>query len=220
MFVNNYLQQKILSSSNSHFFCSIETESGDPKSEFSETHRTELDSHANMPVIGRNARVISTSDKTCDVKAFSPEIRPLKVKMVDAAVEYICPYSGQSYILVIRNGLYVPSMAHNLIPPFIMREVGIRVNDTAKIHLSNPTEEDHAIIFAEENFRIPLRLNGIFSFFETEKPSVASLNDGENVFVLTPEKWNPFNGAFASSEDSMLDQMGNMVLPKFRQKIV
>ena len=29
---------------------------------------------------------------------------------------------------MMRNALYVPSMPHNLIPPFIMREAGIVVN--------------------------------------------------------------------------------------------
>ena len=113
--------------------------------EFCSKHRTELDSHANIPVIGCNARVIATSDKTCDVRAFSPDISPLKVKIVDAAVEYSCPYTGVDYILVIRNGLHVPEMLHNLIPPFIMRELRIFVNDTEKIHLKNPTEEDHSV---------------------------------------------------------------------------
>ena len=76
----------------------------------------------------------------CVVIDFSLYISPLKVKIVDAAVEYNCPYSGVEYILVIRNGLYMPAMVHNLIPLFIMKELGIFVNDTAKIHLNNPTE--------------------------------------------------------------------------------
>ena len=62
--------------------------------EFCDKHCTELDSHANMPVSGFNTRVIATSDMTCDVRAFSPDICPLKVKLVDAAVEYSCPYTG------------------------------------------------------------------------------------------------------------------------------
>ena len=98
-----------------------------------------------MPVIGFNARVIATSDMPCDVRDFIPDISPLKVKIVDAAVEYSCRYTGVDYIIVIRNGLHVPEMVHNLILPFIMRELGILVNDTAKIHLKNPTEEDHSL---------------------------------------------------------------------------
>ena len=89
--------------------------------EYCAKHRTELDSHANIAVIGCNARVIATSDMTCDVRDFSPDISPLKVKIVDAAVEYRCLYTGVDYILVIRNGLHFPAMEDSLIPPFIMR---------------------------------------------------------------------------------------------------
>ena len=62
--------------------------------EFCDNNCTELDSHANIPVIGCNTRVIATSEKTCDVRAFSPDICPLKVKIAYAAVEYSCPYTG------------------------------------------------------------------------------------------------------------------------------
>jgi hypothetical protein len=47
-----------------------------------------------------------------------------------------------------------------LVPPFVMREAGIIVRDTPKIHLEEPTEEDHALTFPETGFRIPLWLTG------------------------------------------------------------
>jgi len=37
-----------------------------------EPARTELDSHANMPVVGRNAYVLAESGKTVDVSPFTP----------------------------------------------------------------------------------------------------------------------------------------------------
>ena len=58
---------------------------------------------------------------------------------------------SRSYILVLRNALHVPSMKNNLIPPFVMREAGIKVNDTPKIQTSNPTEEDHSIYFPDND---------------------------------------------------------------------
>eukprot|EP00957_Ditylum_brightwellii_P072525 5511789-Ditylum_brightwellii.AAC.1 len=51
-------------------------------------------------------------------------------------------------------------MDHNLLPPFVLRESGIRVNDTPKIHKVNPTVDDHAIIFSGEGLRIPSDLWG------------------------------------------------------------
>jgi hypothetical protein len=130
-----------------------------------EQSRTELDSHANMPVVGKNAFVLADTGRTCDVNAFTPDYAPMKVKIVDAALMYECPYNGTVHILVIRNCLYVPTMTNNLIPPFIMREAGIEINDRPKIHSVNPGVEDHSSYFPESELRITLTLNGVFSGF-------------------------------------------------------
>ncbi len=94
---------------------------GDESMEEEELSRTELDSHANMPVVGRHAYIISDTGRIADVNAFTPDYDAMQVPIVDAAVQYDCPYDGGSYILVIRNALHVPSMKNNLMPPFILR---------------------------------------------------------------------------------------------------
>jgi hypothetical protein len=88
---------------------------------------------------------------------------------VDAAVRY--GRDGRVYILMIRNALYVPSLEYNLLPPFMMREAGVIVRDTPKIHMEEPTEEDHALTFPETEFRIPYSLTGTLSYFRTTKPT-------------------------------------------------
>ena len=137
-----------------------------------ESSRTELDSLANMPVIGMNAYILSKIGETVDVAPFTPDYKPISVELVEAALKYECPYSGKVKILIIRRGLYVPSMTHNLLPPFMLREAGITINEVPKIHATSPTEEHHAITFQETNFRIPLSLHGTFSYFPTSKPSI------------------------------------------------
>ena len=79
----------------------------------------ELDSHANMPVVGKHAYIIAKTGKKVDVSPFTPDYQPLTVPLVDAAVRYNNPYNGKPYILVLWNALYVPSMENNLIPPFM-----------------------------------------------------------------------------------------------------
>jgi hypothetical protein len=123
-----------------------------------ESSRTELDSHANMPVVGSQAYIISDTGRMADVNPFTPDYESMLIPIVDAAVRYECPYDGKTYILVVRNALHVPSMRNNLIPPFIMREAGIRVSDTPKIQVIEPTEDDHSIYFPDTDFRIPLSL--------------------------------------------------------------
>ena len=125
--------------------------------------RTELDSHANMPVVGKHAYIIAETGKKVDVSPFTPDYKPLTVPLVDATVRYDNPYNGKSYILVLRNALYVPLMDNNLIPPFMPREMGVTVNDVPKIHKEDPTVDDHTITFVETGYRIPLSLWGIFS---------------------------------------------------------
>ena len=135
----------------------------------------ELDSHANMPVVGKNAYVLADTGRTCDVYAFTPNYEPIEVPIVDAALLYQCPYKGTSHILVIRNCLHVPTMTNNLIPPFIMREAGVEINDQPKIHTKDPGVEDHSIYFPEAEFHITLSLNGVFSGFTMSKPDVTTL---------------------------------------------
>ena len=60
--------------------------------------RTELDSHANMAVIGRHAHILSTSDRMVEVNGFTPEHATIKAPLVAAALQYDSPYDGKSYI--------------------------------------------------------------------------------------------------------------------------
>ena len=162
--------------------------------------RLELDSHANMPVVGSGAYILAHSGKTVDVSAYNPDYESMKIPVVDAALQYDNLFDGKTYILVIRNALYVPSMDNHLIPPFIMREAGIMVNDTPKIQLVDPDVTSHSINFAESDLRIPLSLWGVFSYLPTIKPSAKMLNECEEVYMLTPSRWNPHNHAYASNE--------------------
>ena len=185
-----------------------------------ELSRTELDSHANMPVIGRNAYLLSKLGETVDVAPFTPDYKPISVELVDAALKYACSYSGKVKILIIRRELYVPSMTHNLLPPFMLREAGIHINEVPKIHVTSPTEEHHAITFQETNFRIPLTLHRTFSYFPASKPSTQELEEPEDVYILTPTTWNPHSDAYVINEESMLDWEGNMKHEKDHEKKV
>lgn len=164
-----------------------------------------------MPVVGQQCALLSDSGKLAHVSPFTPDYDPMEIPIVDAAILYQCPFNGMTYILVIRNALYVPGMVHNLIPPFILREAGISVNDIPKIHVESPGEEHHAITFPETNFRIPLHLWGIFSYFTSSKPTMEQLETSEEIYLLTPDRFNPHDLAYAQNEDAMLDWEGNMV---------
>ena len=176
---------------------------------------TELDSHANMVVVGKQATIIQSTGLYADVSAFSNEVDTLsRVPIVDACFAYDCPYRCKSYILVVRNALHVKSMEHNLIPPFIMREAGLTVNEVPKVQVQQPTIEDHSIYDENTDLRIALKLRGIFSYFDTRSLTEDEVMNSENlqVIFLTPDchEWNPYNEHWADQEDEFLDTDGEM----------
>ncbi len=97
------------------------------------------------------------------------------VSIVDTTVAYYCPYTMKTYILAVKNALHVPSMERNLVPPFILREAGLVVNDMPKIHIKQDvlSINTHCVVASEENsgidLRIPMQLDGIFSYFAKRK---------------------------------------------------
>ena len=173
-----------------------------------------------MPVVGSSAYIIAESGDSAEVNAFSPDYPTRTIPIVDAALQYESPHDGKTYILVIRNALYVPSMKNNLIPPFILREAGIEVNDVPKIHTKDPDETAHSLYFSETNFRLPLSLWGIFSYLPVTKPSVNELTSNDDVYLLTPSRWNPHSSVYASNEENMLDWQGNIIPASDRQTIL
>ena len=108
---------------------------------------TELDYHYNMVVIRSQSFVFSHSGQYANVRAFTEEVQVLpKVLIVDKVIVYYFLYSGETYLLVFSNSLCVPLMDHNFVPPFVLRESGLILNDKPKIHCEDPSFEDHSLL--------------------------------------------------------------------------
>ena len=175
--------------------------------------KAELDSHANMMVFGEQCYIFdAVHQRHCDVQPFDPTIGlATQVPIVDAALAYDCPYSDKTFILVAKNVLYVKSLDHHLIPPFIMRESGVTVNDIPKIHIKEPSNEDHSIIIEDFDLHIPLQLDGIFSYFETRSPTDDEISHCDKI-LITPDSssWDPYSEHYAQNEESFIDWEGNI----------
>ena len=129
---------------------------------------TELYSRANMIVVGKQAFVFIHSVKSLDVKAFTDKVVGLsKMLIVDAVIAYDCPRIVETFLLVVSNALCVLGIDHNLLPPSILRKYSLVVNDAPNIYIDDPSVEDHSIFDVEIRLRIPLRISGIFSVFQT-----------------------------------------------------
>ena len=77
--------------------------------------------------------------------------------------------------------------------------------------MSDPSLDDHAIIFVKEDMRIPLKLNGIFSYLETTTTSLEQVQDCEDLFLIALEhNWDPHTKVYAGNEVNIVDQEVNI----------
>jgi len=90
-----------------------------------------LDSHADTTCIGRNFRVISHTDKVCEVFPYHPGYESIQeAPIVQAAMAYDDPDSGETFILVVNQCLHLGDMMeHTLMNPNQLRANGMIVND-------------------------------------------------------------------------------------------
>ena len=158
----------------------------------------ELDSHADMAVIGKDCHIISHLKKYIEVSGYDPSMPSTERELVSACFAYDDPDNGQVKILVIHQALYVPTMNYSLIPPAQMRDNDVIVNECPKSMMDNPTANDHALILSEDidkvKYKIPLELRGTISCIPVRKPTEAELNDIDiRRYTLTAEtpEWDP-----------------------------
>ena len=80
-----------------------------------------MDSHANMAVAGQDCTIIAKSGHFATATPFSSDLPVMeRVKIGDVAFAYNNPYTNVTYLLVMRNAWLIPSVDHNLLPPFLI----------------------------------------------------------------------------------------------------
>ena len=84
--------------------------------------------------------------------------------IVDCAMAHDCPYTKNTYYLVMYNALYVPGMEENLVLLFTIRRQDNEVNDVPKIKLNSPSKLEHCLILDDKQVHVPLQLNGAMSY--------------------------------------------------------
>ena len=119
-------------------------------------------------------------------------------------------------MLVIHQAVAVPSMQHILLSSMQLWDNNVRVNDEPKYLAPNPSQEHHSIIIPEANdvpaLCIPLRINGVTSYFPTRRPTKEEYKKCTLQLELTAEspEWDPQSMRFREQEDAMLDTRGNI----------
>ena len=116
-------------------------------------------------------------------------------------------------------------MKHNLLPPFIVREAGLVLNDVPRIHCGDDVSNDSHCIVSDGDvpLRIPLRLKGVFSYFPSKKLTPVEVQDCNDLpsICITPDSrmWDPNDDAWAEGEDSYPNDDGTLIVaPPPRKK--
>jgi hypothetical protein len=169
------------------------TNGGTSMGSYSGLHATKLDSHANMAVAGSDCTVIARSGHHATITPFSSNLPTMDmVEIGDLAIAYNDPISLQTYLLVMRIALLIPTMDHNMIPPLLIRLAGLQVDEIPKHQLALPTIDNHAIYDLESGMHIHLKLNGIFSYFTTRALTLDKIETrelGELPYCFLNSKW-------------------------------
>jgi hypothetical protein len=162
----------------------------------------ELDSHADTCTVGANFRFIAHTEKSCNVTPFHPHYQSLQnVPIVQAATAYTDPESGETFILIVNQALYMgPKFQTTLLNPNQLRSNGIIVDDCPKHLAADPAIATHSVFIPCHSRRIPLELNGVISGFQSHYPSTEELENCLWIELTSHKEWDPHSREFSESE--------------------
>jgi hypothetical protein len=140
-----------------------------------EANRSDLDSHADCCVCGKEVLVFNDFYREVTVTDWYPEGETQSLRIVSAALGYTMPYSGKTVLLIVHQSILSPTLNHNLLSTMKLILHDVIVNETPKFQSLNPTNLSHSISVRGENVYdiliIPLELYGVVSCFPTFKPT-------------------------------------------------
>jgi hypothetical protein len=192
-----------------------------------EVNRSDLDSHADCCVCGKEVLIFNDFDREVTVTGWDPEVETQSLSILSAAMGYTIPEAGQTVLLIAHQSIFSPYLNHNLISTMQMRLYDVIVNETPKFQYLNPTKLPHPISMRGDNVEdvllFPLELHGVVSCLSTFKPTQLEFETCDR-YELTYEspEYDPSATTFHDQEDSMMDSWVNIKVsgdchPKRRQ---
>jgi hypothetical protein len=140
-----------------------------------EVNRSDLDSHADCCVCGKEVLVFNDFDRKVTLAGWDPEGDTTSLRIVSAAMGYTLPQSGKTVLLIVHQSIFSPSLNHNLLSTMQMQLHDVIVNETPKFQYLNATKLSHSISVRGDNLEdvlvIPLELHGVVSCLPTFKPT-------------------------------------------------
>ena len=155
---------------------------------------------------GSNCTILQYTGKVCDVAPYRDDYESVNdVPIVHAATAWQSPETGQTYILVLNEALWMgDSMDHTLVNPNQLRHFGTHVQD-------NPTSSHPlSIITADNEFSMELSIAGTIVFADTHCPTEKELHDCPHIILTSHYPWNPHKVTFPKSELSLEESIGGL----------
>ncbi|KAI2503235.1 Reverse transcriptase (RNA-dependent DNA polymerase) [Fragilaria crotonensis] len=131
----------------------------------------------------------------CDVTPYNADIYAPErnVPIISGATAWTSHESGQTYILVVNEGLWFGDKLQNtLLNPNQLRYSGVNVAD-------NPFNTAEPISITHEDLTIPLSISGTIIFLETATPTQSELDHCPHIHLTCDSDWNPQTVRLAST---------------------
>ena len=189
-------------STNRRNIAAMKANKNKPSSEF-KIGKIELDSHADTIVAGSNCIVMHYTGRECDVSPYTKEYKPIQdVPIVQAATAWQSPESGQLYILIFNEALWMgDTLDHTLVNPNQLRHYGITVQD-------NPACDKPLYFMTEDSeFSMELKRKGTIIYSDTFTPSAKELNDNPKIIMSSPHPWDPTKVTFNNNARSLEEEI-------------
>ena len=150
--------------------------------------QVEMDSHADTCVLGKNFIILHLTGRECDVHPYTDSYEGIKgVQIVTGATSWTCQDTGETFILVIHEALWMPdSLEHSLVNPNQLRAFGTMIQD-------NPFGGPMSLEDPEETVIVPLKLDGTNIGFTTRTPSQKELDECQHLHLTSQHEWDPGN---------------------------
>jgi hypothetical protein len=183
-----------------------------------EANRSDLDSHADCCVCGKEVLVLNDFDREVTITGWDPEVETQSLWIVSGALGYTIPQAVKTVLLIVHQRILSPTLNHNLLITMQLRLYDVIVNETPKFQSLNPTNISHSISVIGDNvddvLDIPLELHGVVSCFPTFKPTHLEFETCVRYELKyeSPE-YDPSAKTFHDQEAGMMDSWGNIKVP-------
>ena len=136
--------------------------------------------------------MIHFTERACNVSPYTDSYKHIKsVKIACSRKAWTSPASGETYILVFNEGLWMgDKMDHTLVNPNQMCHFGIKVQD-------NPYDNAPLYLMTEDgDFELPLTVQGTNIMVDTRTPTEEELQTCNHITLSLQHPWDPYRLRF------------------------